>query len=111
MKTAITGILTTQGSIGTSSFFSKAPNLHIHVGLITISQRNGIATPSVAAGFISTEERLAQDVVFSAYAGPLGWKCATLDIQLISFITPLSGGADTVSKIAISVTTSFNFHH
>ena len=75
-----------------------------------ILQKSGKATPSVAASLIeclpdegdpqrSSEERVAKDVVFIAYAG-MWWYIANLS-RPANFLSPtglVSGGADTVSK-------------
>ena len=70
-------------------------------------QKNGKAMPSVAASFIeclpdkgnpqrSVEETIAKNVTWTAYAGT--W-CTQLTLDaLLTSLSPVSAGADTMSK-------------
>ena len=72
-----------------------------------ILQKNGEATPSVAASLIerlpdegdpqrSREEKVAKNVVFIAYAGI---KCTWPILEIpLTFLYRISAGADTVRK-------------
>ena len=76
--------------------------------MLIFLQKNGKAMPSVAASLIerlpdeddpqrSREERIALNVAFVIYAGMWLYIAKFLDVPL-TFLSPISAGADTVSK-------------